>query len=116
MKNDIPIYELTYKLLLWLFPLINKFPKTQRFVLGQQIQNTALNILTEILFANTEKDKLPKLKLISTKLDALRILIRLAKDLKFISIKQYEYAATQINEIGKMLGGWIRFYQQGESS
>jgi hypothetical protein len=44
-------------------------------------------------------------------LDKLRIVIRLTKDLKFISIRQYQFAAEKINEIGKMLGGWIKVSQ-----
>jgi len=41
-------------------------------------------------------------------LDKLRILIRLSKDFKFISIRQYEFVSGEINEVGKMLGGWIK--------
>lgn len=97
-----------YQLILWLYGMVNKFPKSQRFVLGQHIENTALAILTSIIQANGEQEKLKTLKIISTRLDLLRTLIRLSKDLQFISIKQYMFAAERINEIGKMLGGWIR--------
>ena len=50
----------------------------------------------------------PEVYKISVELDKLRILIRLSKDLKFISIRQYGFGAEKINEIGKMLGGWIK--------
>ena len=76
--------------------------------MGQQIEKTFLEILEGIIQANQEKNKLPYLKKISVELDKLRILIRLSKDLKFISIRQYKFAAEKINEIGKMLGGWIK--------
>lgn len=51
---------------------------------------------------------------LSTKLDELRILIRLTKDLRFISISQYQYAAEKINELGRMLKGWIRANRNGD--
>jgi four helix bundle protein len=108
MFEQLPIFEKTYKLILWLYPTINKFPKSQRFVLGQQIENTALSILSGIIFANGERDKLPALKRVSALLDTLRILIRLAKDLEFISVRQYAFSAERVNEVGKMLGGWIK--------
>ena len=108
MFQNLPIFEKTYELILWLYLTVNKFPKSQRFVLGQQIEKTFLEILEGIIQANQEKNKLPYLKKISVELDKLRILIRLSKDLKFISIRQYKFAAEKINEIGKMLGGWIK--------
>ncbi|MCX6788138.1 MAG: diversity-generating retroelement protein Avd [Candidatus Kaiserbacteria bacterium] len=108
MFEQLPIFEKTYQIIRWLYPTINKFPKSQRFVLGQQIENTALLILTGIIAANGERDKVPALKRVSTLLDTLRILIRLSKDLGFISVKQYVFAAERVNEIGKMLGGWMK--------
>ena len=108
MLQNLVIFQKVYDLILWMYPLINKFPKKQRFVLGQQIENTVLEILKGIIQANSERNKLPYLKQISVELDKLRILIRLSKDLKFISIRQYSFAAGKINEIGKMLGGWIK--------
>jgi len=76
--------------------------------LGQQIENTILQILKGIIQVNVEINKKPYLKQISVELDKLRILIRLSKDLKFISIRQYQFIAEKINEIGKMLGGWLK--------
>ena len=108
MFQNLPIFEKTYELILWLYPTVNKFPKSQRFVLGQRIENTILRILEGIIDANQERNKLSYLKQTSVELDKLRILIRLSKDLRFISIRQYGFGAGKINEIGKMLGGWIK--------
>jgi len=108
MFQDLAIFEKTYELILWLYPTVNKFPKSQRFVLGQHIENTVLEILEEIIQANQEMNKLLYLKQISIDLDKLRILIRLSKDLEFINVKQYQFVAEKVNEIGKMLGGWIK--------
>ena len=108
MLQNLVIFQKVYDLILWLYPTVNKFPKSQRFVLGQQIENTVLEILKGTIQANQESDKLPYLKQISVDLDKLRILIRLSKDLKFISIRQYQFAAEKINEIGRILGGWMK--------
>ena len=108
MLQDLVIFQKVYDLILWLYPTVNKFPKSQRFVLGQQIENTVLEILKGIIQANQESNRLPYFKQISVDLDKLRILIRLSKDLKFISIRQYQFGAEKINEIGKILGGWMK--------
>jgi len=108
MFQDLTIFEKSYELILWIYPTVNKFPKSQRFILGQHIENTILKILEGIIEANQERNKLPYLKQVSIDLDKLRILIRLSKDFRFLSIRQYEFVANKVNEIGKMLGGWIK--------
>lgn len=104
------LFQKSYDFLLWLYPLINRLPKHHRAVLGRQIEELGLSILLHILSANIArgiKRKAIQL-LISEELDKLRILIRLTKDLRFISIKQYTYAAEKVNEIGKILSGWMQ--------
>lgn len=108
MLDNLIIFQKLYDLILWLYPIINKFPKKQRFVLGQQIQNELLEILKGIIEANQEIQKSDILKKVSINLDKLRILIRLSKDLHFISIKQYQTAVEKINEIGRLLSGWMK--------
>ena len=108
MYKNLAIFEKIYDLILWIYPTVNKFPKSQRFVLGQHIENTVLELLEGIIEANSQNNKPFYLKNLSLKLDRLRILMRLSKDLKFISIRQYEFVSSNINEVGKMLGGWLK--------
>lgn len=112
MFQDLIIYQKTYDFMLWLHPVVNKFPKSQRFVLGQQIENELLEIIKDIILANSERNKIEILKRINIRLDTLRTLIRLAKDLRFLSIKQYGDAAVKMNEIGKLLNGWMKRFAQ----
>jgi len=41
-------------------------------------------------------------------LERLKHYIRLSKDMGLFSLRQYEYAAAAIVEIGRMLGGWMK--------
>ncbi len=52
MKKDFIIYTKMLETVLWLFEKVNTFPKKQRFVLGQQIENSALICLRFIIEAN----------------------------------------------------------------
>jgi len=45
---------------------------------------------------------------IDIELEKLRLLIRLAKDLRLLAMKQYGLIAERIDEIGRLLGGWIK--------
>lgn len=40
-------------------------------------------------------------------LDYLRIMIRLSKDTRLVSVKQYVTSVEKLNEIGRMLTSWI---------
>lgn len=106
--NDLVIFQKTYDLILWSYPVINQFPKTQRFVLGQQIESTLVIILKKMIHANKERGekRMEIIKEISVNIDEIFILFRLAKDLRMISVKKYGISAEKINEVAKLLGGW----------
>ena len=38
-KQELPIIQKTYDLILWYVPRLNKFPKNQKFVLGDRVQD-----------------------------------------------------------------------------
>ncbi|MCP4356768.1 MAG: four helix bundle protein, partial [Chloroflexi bacterium] len=42
----------------------------------------------------------------------LRTYLRLSRDLKLLSIKQFEHAARLTSEVGRLLGGWKKAASQ----
>ncbi len=91
---------------------MGKFPKSEKYTLGQTTESSILKMLEEILLAGGSNigssPKKEKLILASNKLDLIKILIRLAYDIKAIDQKGYITLEEMLQEIGKMLGGWIR--------
>ena len=69
-----------------------------------------INIVELFLEAGYSKsfNKAPILEKASVKLNTLRFLIRLMKDTKSLDNKKYICLQEMIDEIGRMLGGWIR--------
>lgn len=53
-------------------------------------------------------EKLALIKKANTKFDTLKLFIRLLRDLNIIDSKKYLELQRQIQEIGKMIGGWQR--------
>ena len=49
-----------------------------------------------------------KVLIVSSSVDMLRVLTRLASDTKIIDKKLYLSLQEQIDEIGRMLGGWLK--------
>ena len=105
MKES-PIFTRTYDLLVWLIPLTVKFPRSQRFVLAEAVQRTALVLQEQLIEAASVEAPRPILRQADVTLTKLRFYLRLCKDLKLVSFEQYEHAASLVNEIGRLLGGW----------
>jgi len=108
MKKLTPVVEKHYKLILWMLPKIANFPKDQRFLLADRIERILLDILEMLIEAVYSKDRRGILIKINLKLDVLRFMMRIAKDMKYISIKAYDFFCQAVLEIGKMVGGWMR--------
>ncbi len=98
----------TYDLLKWLMPVISKFPKDKRYTLGNRIENKLLDILELLLTANYTRTKLEALRQANLELENFRFLARLSHDLQFINLRRYEFISKEANEIGRLIGGWIR--------
>ena len=64
------------------------------------------DLLTVNHLSGTEK--LSLLNKISVKVDLLRVFIRLAHETKAINSKRYISLQEILDEIGRMLGGWIK--------
>jgi hypothetical protein len=106
MTKESPIFSKTYDFIAWLIPLTVKFPRQQRFVLAAVLQKDALRF-QELLVEAAHSEKMGEhLNQADIELDKLRLHLRLARDLAYISEGQYEHAARQFVEIGKLLGGW----------
>ena len=103
-----PALEKAYQFVLWLVPTVEKFPKSQRFLLGDRIQNTAIDVLEGLIEATYSREVVGLLAQVNLRLEKLRFFFRAAKDLQFIDLRRYEFAARAIDEIGRLVGGWIK--------
>ncbi|OIO75507.1 MAG: hypothetical protein AUJ85_02785 [Elusimicrobia bacterium CG1_02_37_114] len=108
MSNDLDVITKTYDLILWCLPQIIKFPKTHRFTIGEKLENLLFDILGNLIEAKYTKNKMEILARTNIQLEKFRYFVRICKDMKFINIDRYEYLSRQINDIGNLIGGWLR--------
>ena len=109
MPKELDSITKLYDFLLWLIPKVDKFPKSQKFILGDKIEGILLDILGLLIEAAYSRNKGLPLKSANIKLEQLRYLIRLSKDLKLISLKNYEFSANAVDGIGVSIGGWLKY-------
>lgn len=107
---DIPILKKSYGLFKLSYEYRFTVPKQDRYALWQRCEDTIINVLEGILRASRlpKHEKLPILENISIHINCLRVFVRLAKDVKAIDNKKYVRLEGIIDEIGRMIGGWIK--------
>jgi hypothetical protein len=107
-QDELVVITKTYDLILWSCNHTGRFPRQHRFVLGERLERTLYDLLETLIQAKYSRQRKPLLLDANLKLEILRFQIRLAKDLQCLQIKSYGFATKQIDEIGKLVGGWLR--------
>lgn len=97
-----------YQFMLWLVPTVEKLRCSQKFLLGDRIQSTALDILERLIEATYTKARRSSLLAANLGLEKLRFLFQLATDLQFLDLRRYEHAARSLDEVGRLVGGWLK--------
>jgi hypothetical protein len=95
-----------YGLALWLIAKVGTIPRAHRFTLGDRVYSQSLDLVTALTRATFSRDKSRALEAASDYVNSLRILLRLAKDVRLFSFDSYTYATGLLDEIGRMVGGW----------
>jgi len=107
---DIPILKRSYDLYRTFHDYRKAVSKQDRFTIYNRSENLIIDVVELFLEAGYTKscNKTAVLEKASVKLNVLRFLIRLMKESHVLDTKKYAALQTIIDEIGRMLGGWIR--------
>jgi hypothetical protein len=103
-----PALEAHRQFLKWLVPTVEHFPRSQKFMLGDRIQGTALDVLEALIEATYTRDRRGHLARANLGLEKLRHFFRLAIELKFLDGRRYEHAARTLDEVGRLVGAWAK--------
>ena len=94
-------------MMLYAYPVLNAYPKYERFVLAADIKRCMDQAMERTIEANKKYYKKITLQELDVEIDKLRKYVRLSYRLKYIDFKKYKQWSEQVNEIGRMLGGWM---------
>jgi len=96
-------------------PKIEKFPRNYKFLFGDRLVEIQLDLLEQLIEAYYKKDKLGHLRTANVQVEKLRHLLQICTELKFMSLEQFEFATRSLNQIGSLVGGWIRQQESGKA-
>ncbi len=108
--------EAHYRFLLWLIPTLSRFPRDQKFLLGDRIQGAALDVLERLIEATYSKRREEPLQRANLGLEKLRCFCRLAHGLRYLDQRRYEHAARSLDETGRRAGAWRKAHRAREGA
>jgi hypothetical protein len=108
------VVQKAYEWNLWILPKVEKFPKSYRFSVGQNLVETSLDLLMLLVDATYQTRNAASLAAAVGKVNRARYLVRMAKDLQMLSLSGYEFASQGLDEIGRMTGGWWKSVRHKE--
>ena len=84
--------------------------KTSRYTLGEKIDDFFLEVIELVYIASfmPKERKLPYLEKAIVKLDLVKLFLQITWEIKSIDTKKYVTISEKLDEIGRMLGGWVR--------
>lgn len=102
----------TEKYIEYMLNIIYKLPRIEKYSIGTEYKASMYKMLEDILIISkiNKNDVLYHLNKIDARLNVQRIYLRIMKKERWIDIKKFNIAMEQIYEIGKILGGLIKYY------
>jgi hypothetical protein len=107
-NQELVVITKVYDLVLWSCNHTSRFPRNHRFVLGERIERNLYELLETLIQAKYTRQRERLLAKANLQLEVLRFQMRLAKDLQCLKVNSYGFAAKAVDEVGKLVGGWIK--------
>lgn len=109
MEINLPLYKSVYSLSLIIFNVSKNLNKEYKYTIGENLKNNIINMLSCVAIAINSDNKLKYLKKCRKKIEKIRIIVRLLKDLKQISVNNFIEINEKIENISKQVTGWSNF-------
>ena len=112
-SNNLQLIPKIEKYMEYMMHVIIKLPRVEKFSIGTEYKKSMYNMMSGVvkIAKIDDKDKcLSELNTIDAELNMQRIYLRIMVKEKWIDYKKFQVSMDQIYEIGKILGGLIKYY------
>lgn len=106
LHTQLPIYKVTYDLLLLVNELVRNMARDFKSSLGGELRSECVTAVILIYRANSASVKTPHLVELLERLQVIELTLRVSCDLRLISKGQYAKAIALTDQIGKQAQGW----------
>lgn len=105
----LPVYKKALEVAVYFEKVVRGFDKYHKYTVGTDLRNLSRRILTVIAKANVKEERISHLVEALDKLQEMKILLHLCKEIKaFRSFSSFEFASRSVVEVAKQCEGWLR--------
>lgn len=108
LHSDLPVYKSTYDLLLAIFHFTKDFSKEYKYTIGESLKKETIELLILIYKANARQNKQEVLQEAKERIEVIRLLIRVMKDLHQIGVQKFIQINQSIENVSKQISGWSK--------
>lgn len=109
--QDLIVWQKSHQLALQVYKVTKQFPKEETYVLTSQIRRAVISIGSNIVEGfnrKTVKDSLQFYNIATGSLHELEYQLLLARDLQYISNRDYDMLQISLTEVSKLLFSWSK--------
>ena len=110
-ESKLLIYQKYIDLIEYGYRLLIKYPKYEKYALVSEIRRNMYQSLKYILYANkiaNKYNRLDILNILDAEIATQSFFVRFSYKNKYINTSNYYEWSKRLEEIGKILGGWIK--------
>lgn len=111
-RKELVLIPKSEKYIQYMLEVIMKLPRTEKYSIGTEYKNSMYKMLENILILSkvSDEEKLGYINKIDARLNTQRILLRIMYKNRWIDERRFNYIIEMIYELGKIVGGLIKYY------
>ena len=109
LHHELPIYQQTYSLLSMAVDITRNIPRDFKRLIGEKVREECVEMMVLIFRANVATEKSAHIQELLERLQVVELMLRMSRDKRFISVKQYASAVELTQDIGKQATGWKKY-------
>ncbi len=106
LYDQLPVYRASYDLLVSIFDFSRNFTREYKYTIGEKLKSETVDLITHIYRANSRQEKRPVIQQARENVEVIRLYMRLLRDLKQVSIRQFVDINEKIEDVSRQLTGW----------
>jgi len=107
--EHLPIYKAAVDAAVHFEQVVAGFSRYHKYSLGTELRQASRAVIQQVIRANAARERLLQLLKLRDDLEAVLVLLRLAKEVKaFKSFQAYQHAAELVVSVCRQNEGWIK--------